>query len=323
MNKGTLLDRANATAFRSNNATTAANEPMVIDLPSPNIGSHWVLQGLSLQGVATVFAPRPSPLTGLYLVPNGSPVESAADVAALGFNPQARAGVALPILSSNIQQAINEIVVLSSVGMSSRAPGVAIDADGWVLDVIVGANPVAGVEFSITVPPGEVWEFLAIKATLATNGTITNRSPNFIIDDGANTLVVMASALTEVATSSMIWSAYPGASSIATPAGASNTMPGPIGMRMQGGFRIRSSTVNFQAGDQWTAIELVVRVRRAGAYQILWDRNGDAIVPAGWHARAIINAGSQLGGPGAGSTGLLTAWYSVENDALDSRNPRL
>lgn len=91
------LDRdraAGASRFLATGATVG-DEPLVIDLPQPQgalQGSHWIVEQLMLTAHLTVRQPLTAgvpPITGLFLCPPATPIETLAQAVA-GWNRDAR-----------------------------------------------------------------------------------------------------------------------------------------------------------------------------------------------------------------------------------------
>jgi len=122
---------------------------------------------------------------------------------------------------------------------------------------ITGTNPAAGVEISETVPTGARWRVLGLVFTLVTDATVANRDVNVLIDDGTNTLLQLGAGSSQTASTSRLHTlinsgANPGILTSATP------VLGTIPFLLLAGYRIRTSTVNLQAGDNYGAPQLLV-----------------------------------------------------------------
>lgn len=98
------LDRARAAATQPYFASTitTGNEPLIVDWIPPQsstVGEHWIVFNASLKANLTAKQPNTStafpPLTGLFLVPIGTEVETLAQSAA-GWNMNART-ILLPL----------------------------------------------------------------------------------------------------------------------------------------------------------------------------------------------------------------------------------
>lgn len=126
-----------------------------------------------------------------------------------------------------------------------------------ILRSVAGTNPAAGVEVIEAVPANARWRLRALRATLVTDATVATRTVNFIIDDGATTLLNFPGVTTQTAT---LTRAYNVAEYGFQPAavGTDIFFYIPFLVRLLQGWRIRTSTTNLQAGDNWGAPQMEV-----------------------------------------------------------------
>lgn len=130
-------------------------------------------------------------------------------------------------------------------------PAYQTDGPGFIRS-ITGTTPAAGAEISETVPTNARWRLRMFRTNLVTSATVATRTTTLFFDDGANLLWQNTQGPTQAASlgQSLDWSDL----SIDSPVTASNAlmafMPQPI---LTAGYRIRTSTVNLQAGDQYSA----------------------------------------------------------------------
>lgn len=163
-----------------------------------------------------------------------------------------------------------DVLIMDSVSAAKRAawPGSPLrgplDSAGAIRS-IAGTTPAAGAEISETVPTGARWELLSIYVLLTTSATVINRNPMLIVDDGANSYYRMQQNANETASQawSNVWAA-------GVPVWANAGQPGqvaglPIGLRMTAGQRFRSLTSGIQVGDQYSALQYLVREWIEGA----------------------------------------------------------
>ena len=124
---------------------------------------------------------------------------------------------------------------------------------------ITGATPGAGAEISETVPTGARWELLAFSAQLVTSATVANRNPSLVLDDGA--LVYARCPTTQLIAASLTYQVTwaQGFSSAQTTGANIAIAPLPINDRLGSAHRIRTSTVGIQVGDQYSAVQYLVR----------------------------------------------------------------
>lgn len=134
-------------------------------------------------------------------------------------------------------------------------PGSLLDdaTDGrGVSRTILGTDPAAGVEISETVPTAARWRLVALTATLLTDATVANRTPAILIDDGTNTVYQSGynGSIAASGGAQISWGHGVGAFG-STSNGA--IAPLPTELMLTPGYRIRSTTIALQAGDNWGA----------------------------------------------------------------------
>ena len=139
-----------------------------------------------------------------------------------------------------------------------------LDGHG-ALRSITGAVPAAGAEVSETVPAGARWELLALNMTFVTSVAAANRITALAFDDGANVYWRTESGTAQAASLTLFRSYSQGL--VAHFVGGASNQHGPLpaGNRLGAGHRIRTVTGNFQAADQYSAIQYVVREWIEGA----------------------------------------------------------
>lgn len=139
-------------------------------------------------------------------------------------------------------------------------PGSAIEpstAGRGVIRSITGTNPAAGAEISETVPTNARWRLLAIRAIFNADPTVATRAFTMQLDDGSSIYFQSGANVTATASQSPVvqWAAGGGG------AASSGTVPvSHIAQRhyLMGGHRIRTTTNNLQAGDDWGAPQYLV-----------------------------------------------------------------
>ncbi len=122
---------------------------------------------------------------------------------------------------------------------------------------ITGTNPAAGAEISETVPTGALWRLIALYAPLVTDATVANRSPILLIDDGALPVWRADARLAQTATQTIYWMAGDGLAGLQR-AVDTEMWSLPTHMLLGAGYRVRTSTYNLQAGDNWGAPQMLV-----------------------------------------------------------------
>lgn len=135
-------------------------------------------------------------------------------------------------------------------GSSAEGPG--------LLRSITGTTPAAGAEISETVPTGARWELHSFGAQLVTSGTVANRLPMFIVDDGTTAFFRRSATSNHAASATDQYTFAPTPDS-ATANNNLQNVASPVGLRLASGYRIRTSTGSIQVGDQWSAVQYLVR----------------------------------------------------------------
>lgn len=130
--------------------------------------------------------------------------------------------------------------------------------EGRVLIATAGDDPAAGAEVSITVPGRAVWRVLAFRAVLVTDATVTNRQVSLLVDNSETVFWQVAAGAVQTASLTVRYSAAPGIAGDAQVAGGVVVLPLPP-LTLLPGWRIRTSTVALQAGDDWGAPVLYVQ----------------------------------------------------------------
>lgn len=113
--------------------------------------------------------------------------------------------------------------------------------------------PIAGADWTFTVPALMHVLVKSISAVLATSAAVANRNPKLVIDDGANVYASISAGSSQAATLTNRYTWMDGGPS---PLSFDNaiTAPLPSGLILSPGHRISSATTALQAGDQWSAI---------------------------------------------------------------------
>ena len=118
----------------------------------------------------------------------------------------------------------------------------------------------AGLDWSTTVPSGQIWQLGTVTATLTTGAAVANRAPALVIlDPGGNVIVNAAAAYVQAA--SLVWSYSWSVGGTAPPSGTSqNGGAIPAGLRLFPASIIKTVTANLQAADQWTVVNIFSHV---------------------------------------------------------------
>lgn len=164
-------------------------------------------------------------------------------------------GSAAIVLQSLVSGFVTANVPLIWPGSPSVQP---IDGAGC-LRSITGTTPGAGANISETVPVGARWELLAFTATLTTDVNVANRIVALTLDDGATVFFRYVSSANQAASGTIV---YQWAEGLMTPyiTQISGFLFGlPINNRLGPGFRLRTTTSGIQVGDQFSAVQYLVR----------------------------------------------------------------
>ncbi len=133
-----------------------------------------------------------------------------------------------------------------------------LDTNGAARSVQV-TTPGAGADWSVTVPTNARWELTSFAAQLVTSAAVANRAARVIIDDGANTVFEVPNPAVQAANLTVVYSYGAGAGGPMIADAPFIEAPIPNDFYVPAGFRIRSTTGNLQAADQWNNINLYVR----------------------------------------------------------------
>ena len=126
-----------------------------------------------------------------------------------------------------------------------------------LMRVFAGTNPAAGVEISETVPVGVRWRLASMRFALVTDATVITRVVHLTIDDGTTVLLNLVSLSGQAASSTRNQNvAEYGYGPVAGL--LENYLPLPAGLMLLAGFRIRTVTDEFVAGDNLSAPTLLI-----------------------------------------------------------------
>lgn len=125
------------------------------------------------------------------------------------------------------------------------------DGAGTVVS-ITGSAPAAGADITEVIPSNRRRQLLSFQATLVSSAAVANRTPIFLIDDGAQVLYDSPATFTQTASQSVVYSAGSSVPSQA-PLTLFAILQLPIPTIVKSGWRIRTFTAGLQAGDQWSA----------------------------------------------------------------------
>jgi hypothetical protein len=131
-----------------------------------------------------------------------------------------------------------------------------IEGRGWMRS-FTGTNPAAGAESTETVPTGARWRLVGHFITLTTSATAATREFGLIIDDGVNTMLGSGPQIGQITTLVRAYNGFLSNQRAALGAGVLLPYPIPEAICLAG-WRIRTSTVAIQVGDDYTAPQLLV-----------------------------------------------------------------
>jgi len=126
-----------------------------------------------------------------------------------------------------------------------------------VIRSITGTNPAAGVEISETVPTNARWRVISMYAQLVTSAVVAARLVNVIIDDGTNTVFRYGTGASQAASQTVNYPFFGGGFVDAT-GGNPRAIPLPPDLLLMGGYRFRTTTTLLDAGDDWTAPQMLI-----------------------------------------------------------------
>lgn len=122
--------------------------------------------------------------------------------------------------------------------------------------IVTGTDPAADTEISYTIPAGTVTKLLALSVSLVTDANAANRRVGIILDDGTTEFFRSMSPSDHAASLTWRYSAGMGAPGFAI----QNLSVGLYlpDITLFPGYRIRTTTLNRQATDNFGAPQLVL-----------------------------------------------------------------
>lgn len=156
------------------------------------------------------------------------------------------------------------------------------------------ANPAAGADITYTVPAGVTQQLQTVEFTLTTSATVANRQIILIIDDGTHELWRIIVPVTQAASLTYVY-AFGGTTNDAAvrTVGANNEVLSELpAITLAAGYRIRTSTVNLQAGDQFSAIAIgVLQASTTGHTITVTSTPASDAAPSAGIGVAVVPAG--------------------------------
>ncbi len=126
-----------------------------------------------------------------------------------------------------------------------------------VIRSITGTDPAAGVEVIEAVPTDARWKFKSMLVDFVTDATVSNRVVRARLDDGTNAYWSITARSLQSASLTKAYNLGPVGFWEAEGTSV-NVLPLPPDVVLPAGHRILTSTVNFQAGDNWGAPQFAV-----------------------------------------------------------------
>jgi hypothetical protein len=228
------------------------------------------LQGLVMQlsGEVTPFRHELAPTTDRVITTQSFAMTEgwllSADLVAVSGSPrrgQCWARVQFTFGRNGVADAFGTVLqgyITDTAGLSLNGSLIGSSADGpGVIRSITGTDPAAGVEISETVPTNARWRVFGVAATLVTDATVANREAALVLDDGTTVNSRSPSRFNHAASLTRLYSFAPQHRIVAVATDTTQTPPMPDAILM-GGARVRTITTNLQAGDNWSAPQLLV-----------------------------------------------------------------
>ena len=120
-----------------------------------------------------------------------------------------------------------------------------------------GPDPAAGAEVTIRIPAGVRWRVIGLRLVFVTDATAVNRQVDLIIDDRANVMLWIEPPGLQGANYIWGFNYAPGMPSRAL-LRTEYVVPLPIPTLLGPEWRIRTNTLNIQAGDTFNSVMLWV-----------------------------------------------------------------
>lgn len=132
---------------------------------------------------------------------------------------------------------------------------------GAILTTIVGADPAANAEMSVTVPAGKIWEVISVSVQLVQAGAGSSQ-PILTIDDGTNVFWEMfgsSAAQAITTTCRYTWAPdCPLTGQIGATTNVHSVAPLPEGLTIPAGYRIRTNTIGLSGSTDYGPPSLFV-----------------------------------------------------------------
>jgi hypothetical protein len=155
-------------------------------------------------------------------------------------------------------------VCLAILASGQNPDGTPYSPNGSVTPrVVTVGNPAAGADWSVAVPAGKIWALCAIAATFTASAAVATRTPAVALGDGTNfPAQYLAGATGSGGTTASGVTPYfweNGASENGFVSGSVNIQTAIGRFSLNSAWVIKTITQGIQAGDQWSAISLLVQ----------------------------------------------------------------
>jgi hypothetical protein len=126
---------------------------------------------------------------------------------------------------------------------------------------LTGTTPAAGAEINESVPAGARWEVQVFRYILNTDPTVINRVSEWTIRTATGVLIFFSSMFPNALGGSAIagWNWAEGSPIVNDPSILGFTGPLPFGLILGAGLRVGTITTGFQAGDQYSQVQYIVK----------------------------------------------------------------
>lgn len=143
-------------------------------------------------------------------------------------------------------------------GLSFPGSPVVSPLDGRGTPVLLTqGNPAAGAEAIFTVPAGVAWLVKSFRAILTTSAVASNRIVSIQARDGAGDIAFSVSAgVAQTTGTAFEYDAFAALTVFANPTQVYAAIPPDL--LLPAGYSLRTSTAGLLAGDQWSALALLV-----------------------------------------------------------------
>lgn len=122
---------------------------------------------------------------------------------------------------------------------------------------ITGTNPPVNTNISETVPTGARWKLLSMQFTLITDANAADRLVQVVLTDGSNILQRLNNQTLQTANQTVLQTLGLGIGEVIELSGV-EVIPAPGQILLGAGFVISTVTFNIQAGDNYSAPQLLV-----------------------------------------------------------------